>query len=97
MNLVTLTMNSLFNQLGLKHSDPAISDFFHTAPPLSPAQPLHKSLMWNQAQADFLLQAIAEDSEWCALVDQLDVCLRHGYKKNTCLRHADITEAAGTF
>jgi len=31
---------------------------------------------WNEAQAAFLSEAVAEDSEWCELVDELDCLLR---------------------
>jgi hypothetical protein len=80
MNLVNFTMNSLFKQLGLGHSDLAVREFLHTASQLCTENPLHTSLIWNQAQADFLQQAIAEDSEWCALVEQLDACIRQGHE-----------------
>jgi hypothetical protein len=76
MNTVTLTMGSLFRQLGLPSNDRAILDFIFTHSPLNQAMPLHRAPMWNQAQTAFLQQSIAEDSEWCVLVDQLDSRLR---------------------
>jgi hypothetical protein len=45
------------------------------------AAPLHKALIWNPSQVAFLQQAIADDSEWCALADQLDARLRQGNLK----------------
>ena len=78
MNTSKLTMRSLFDQLGLASSDTAIIDFLLAHSPLHPTVPLYKSLFWNKAQVAFLQQAIAEDSEWCALADELDACLRHG-------------------
>lgn len=76
MNLVTLTMNSLFQQLGMAHSNSAISEFFKLHYPLPPDIPLPEAGIWNASQAEFLRQAISEDSEWSMLADQLDTSLR---------------------
>jgi hypothetical protein len=37
---------------------------------------LHEADCWTSSQAEFLMQAKAEDAEWAILVDQLDVLLR---------------------
>ena len=70
------TMTSLFDQLGLDSTESAIIDFMIVHSPLGITIPLHKASVWTKSQAAFLLQAVTEDSEWCALVDQLDTCLR---------------------
>jgi Protein of unknown function (DUF2789) len=76
MNLEPLTMNSLFGQLGLMNTDSAIIDFLRRHSPMLMTVPLHKSSLWNLSQAAFLRQAIEDDADWCALVDQLDARLR---------------------
>jgi len=76
MHTNKFTMTSLFEQLGLDSSENAIIDFMLAHSPLGTSIPLHKASVWTKTQAAFLLQAITEDSEWCALVDQLDTCLR---------------------
>ena len=44
--------------------------------PLPPNIAYPEANFWNEAQAAFLAEAIAEDSDWCALVDKLDCLLR---------------------
>lgn len=70
MNVENLTMNALFAQLGLDSTDVAVKDFARDHHPLHLTGPLHESTIWNKGQADFLKQAIAQDSNWCVLVDQ---------------------------
>lgn len=79
MNVQALTMNSLFAQLGLGSSDTAIMDFIHAHAPLSLTIPLHALPFWTNVQAAFLRQAIADDSDWCVVVDQLDAHLRRDF------------------
>ena len=76
MNIVTLTMTSLFQQLGMAHSNTAISEFFRRHSPLPPGISLPDAGIWSTSQAEFLRRAIAEDSEWSALADQMDARLR---------------------
>lgn len=76
MNTENLTMNTLFEQLGLESSDEAIETFLRRYSHIPQNLPLHEANIWNRSQAAFLRQAIAEDSEWSYLVDHLDVQLR---------------------
>ncbi|MGZ8193652.1 MAG: DUF2789 domain-containing protein [Methylobacter sp.] len=70
------TMQSLFCQLGLADSDEQIQAFIETHRPLPPNIILYEANFWNQAQAEFLTEAVEEDSDWCELVDELDCLLR---------------------
>jgi hypothetical protein len=70
------TMQTLFRQLGLADSDEQINAFIEKHRPLPPNIALSGADFWNQAQAEFLAEAIEEDSDWCELVDELDCLLR---------------------
>ncbi|MGZ8164327.1 MAG: DUF2789 family protein [Methylobacter sp.] len=50
--------------------------FIETHRPLPPNIILYEANFWNQAQAEFLTEAVEEDSDWCELVDELDCLLR---------------------
>ena len=70
------TMGDLFAQLGLPNSDKEIDDFIHQYRPIPSILPLEKAGFWNNAQSQFIQEALNEDSNWAELVDQLDVRLR---------------------
>ncbi|MGZ8161936.1 MAG: DUF2789 domain-containing protein [Methylobacter sp.] len=70
------TIQTLFCQLGLADSDEQIQAFIETHRPLPPNITLCEANFWNQAQAEFLAEAVEEDSDWCELVDELDCLLR---------------------
>lgn len=70
------TMKSLFQQLGLPSSDASIDAFFYNTH-LPANIPLESAAVWNSAQAQFLREALAEDSDWAEVVDQLNSQLRH--------------------
>jgi hypothetical protein len=70
------SLHALFSQLGLANSDSDITNFIEQHKPLSQSQKLHQADFWNQAQADFLQQAIADDADWADAVDHLDSLLR---------------------
>ncbi|MCG3722778.1 DUF2789 domain-containing protein [Vibrio cincinnatiensis] len=69
-------MSELFEQLGLGSSSNEIEYFIETHRHQRDSTPLYKANFWNDAQANFLRQAIEEDADWSELVDQLDVMLR---------------------
>lgn len=69
-------LKSLFQQLGLPTSTAAINAFMENNH-LPADIPLQQAAFWNAAQAQFLRDAIAEDSDWAEVVDQLDAQLRH--------------------
>jgi hypothetical protein len=65
----------LFYQLGLS-ADPSSVDAFLAAHALEPGQAVAEGPFWSPAQAAFLAQALAEDSEWSEAADELSVRLR---------------------
>ena len=70
------TLSSLFNQLGLPSSEEGITQFLHEHSPLDPEVKLVEALFWNPGQRSFLIEALAEDSEWTELIEHLDAVLR---------------------
>ena len=76
MNTDNLTLNALFQQLGLDDSDEAIAAFVEVNSPLPLQIALHNADIWNDAQTAFLKEAIADDSDWSNWVDHLDAMLR---------------------
>ncbi|TQV86312.1 DUF2789 domain-containing protein [Exilibacterium tricleocarpae] len=71
------SLNTLFEQLGLPGSDSDIEAFVARHRPLARAVTLPNASFWNQHQADFIREAIEQDSDWTEWVDQLDAMLRH--------------------
>lgn len=69
-------LSALFEQLGLVNDDAAIARFIGDNGPLSPTISLADADFWTPAQAAFIKEAIAEDSDWAEVVDQLDASLR---------------------
>ena len=76
MDTTPHNLSTLFEQLGLPADAAAIKTFIHWHRPLDPRTPLHQASWWTAAQAEFLLQAIEEDSDWAEQVDALDALLR---------------------
>jgi hypothetical protein len=70
------TMQMLFCQLGLAGDEEQINAFIEKHNPLPCYIALSGADFWNEAQAAFLAKAVAEDSDWCELVDELDCLLR---------------------
>ncbi|WP_231759699.1 DUF2789 domain-containing protein [Microbulbifer elongatus] len=70
------TLNDLFAQLGLGSDNEAIEDFL-TRHHLSGEEKLAGAAFWTDSQRKFLREAILADSDWCEIVDELDVLLRH--------------------
>jgi hypothetical protein len=70
------TMQALFAQLGLANSDTAIDNFFQNNHlPVEIA--LENAAFWSAGQAQFIHEAIEQDSDWAEVVDHLDAQLRH--------------------
>lgn len=67
---------SLFQQLGLGHTDKAIQAFINQHAGLPANIELHNAKFWNSSQASFLQQSKVDDADWAEIVDQLDVMLR---------------------
>ena len=76
MDTTTHDLHTLFAQLGLPNDAAAIKTFIHWHRPLDPRTPLHQASWWTPSQAQFLAQAIEEDSDWAEQVDALDALLR---------------------
>jgi uncharacterized protein DUF2789 len=70
------TMSDLFAQLGLPDTDNEIDNFIHIHRPISASLSLEKAPFWNSGQAQFIHEALYEDSDWVVLVDQLNSRLR---------------------
>lgn len=76
MDTTPHNLSTLFDQLGLPSDAAAIKTFIHWHRPLDPKIPLQQASWWTPAQAEFLAQAIEEDSDWAEQVDELDASLR---------------------
>lgn len=69
-------LKALFEQLGLPSSEVDTTRFLHEHSPLDPALKLVEADFWNPGQRSFLIEALAEDSDWTELVEHLDAVLR---------------------
>ncbi|MDH0746803.1 DUF2789 domain-containing protein [Pseudomonas sp. GD03842] len=70
----TLTLENLFDQLGLA-SDEASIDAFIGAHPLPENVKLVDADFWTPQQARFLKEELIEDADWALAVDELNVRL----------------------
>lgn len=77
MSQESLSLNCLFKQLGLNDSNEDIAEFISSHTPIDPDISIHEATFWSTGQADFLKQAISEDSEWAIIVDELSERLRN--------------------
>lgn len=68
------SLSSLFKQLGLPHDKAEIQAFLREHR-LAEGQPLPKAPFWSKAQAQFLSEALDDDSDWAELADELAVLL----------------------
>lgn len=76
MDMTTHDMATLFAQLGLDNSPSDIKDFI--ASHKLPAElSLSEASFWTEAQANFLKENWRQDADWCVVIDQLNVQLRH--------------------
>lgn len=69
-------MSALFDQLGLPSEDADIERFIAEHRPIPEGKALAEAEFWNDAQAAFLREEIAEDADWAEVVDQLNLALR---------------------
>lgn len=67
-------LSRLFLQLGLS-GGPGDIDTFVAGHRLKAGSAMPEALFWTPMQAKFLAQALADDSDWSAAVDQLAVRL----------------------
>lgn len=75
MDTSSHTLNTLFKQLGLPDDGVAIEQFIYQNK-LSSNINLADADFWTASQSTFLREAIARDSDWAEVVDQLDTLLR---------------------
>lgn len=76
MDTSSHTLSALFDQLGLPSSELGIAQFIDQHSPLDPALSLVEASFWNPGQRAFLIEALADDSDWTELVEHLDADLR---------------------
>lgn len=69
-------LNTLFEQLGLPHSDEDIDAFVAQHRPLESTTRIFNAPFWTPAQAAFLKESLEEDADWAECVDQLNALLR---------------------
>lgn len=74
MDTSTHSINNLFAQMGLASTDAAIASFTQQYR-LADDVLLHRAECWSLAQAQFIRDAMREDSDWSAAVDQLNVMM----------------------
>lgn len=66
----------LFEQLGLPSSEQDTTRFLEEHSPLDPDLKLVEAEFWNPGQRSFLIEALADDSDWTELIEHLDAVLR---------------------
>jgi Protein of unknown function (DUF2789) len=76
MDIFSHTLENLFLQLGLSNSPESMEAFIKNNH-LPKEIPLESAACWSAGQAQFIHEAIEQDSDWSEIVDQLDVQLRH--------------------
>lgn len=69
------TMGTLFEQLGLPHSEGDIQRFLATHH-IDAAISLPEAPFWSEAQACFLREAWEADDDWIMVIDELNTALR---------------------
>ena len=70
------TLEGLFDQLGLDSWEEAIQRFIDDHGDLDWDIPIAEAPFWTPGQREFLRDAVANDSDWAEIVDQLDNLLR---------------------
>lgn len=76
MNKPSHSFSDLFAQLGLPCEPDDIAAFLAAHAPLADNVKLVEAPFWKPTQAAFLREALQQDSDWAAPVDQLSAALR---------------------
>ncbi|MBL4827276.1 MAG: DUF2789 domain-containing protein [Spongiibacteraceae bacterium] len=76
MDTSSHTLENLFLQLGLSNATRSIEAFVKNHH-LPRDIPLEQAAFWSAGQAQFIHEALEQDSDWSEIVDQLDAQLRH--------------------
>ena len=71
-------MTNLFSQLGLPADDKSINQFLG-AHYLDDTMKLTDAPFFNTGQKSFISESIEQDSDWCEMIDQMDVRLRSAH------------------
>lgn len=69
-----VTLELLFEQLGLDSDEAAIDQFIEQHQ-LDQNMPLHKAPFWNRSQQDFIISHWKKDDEWAIVIDSLNALL----------------------
>ncbi|QYJ77830.1 DUF2789 domain-containing protein [Shewanella acanthi] len=75
MDTTPVDLSHLFEQLGLDNQPQAMSTFI-AGHKLSAKTHLSDATFWNEAQRNFIIEALEADAEWTELIEQLDTQLR---------------------
>ncbi|WP_447895863.1 DUF2789 domain-containing protein [Vreelandella sp. GE22] len=67
--------SDLFEQLGLDSDSASIEAFIEQNGPLPDTMPIAEAPCWNEGQAAFLREAIADDADWAEVVGHLDAAM----------------------
>lgn len=66
------TMGRLFAQLGLPDDLASITSFINAHRPLGNDVALYRAPFWTSSQRNFLKEEIIGDSDWAAVIDELN-------------------------
>jgi hypothetical protein len=80
MHTPAYSLNTLFAQMGLESSDEAIDLFIRSHGSISRESPLSEARCWTPSQSALLKEALADDSDWTEVVDQLHALLQKNIK-----------------
>ncbi len=75
MDTSSHTINTLFDQLGLPSADSEIERFIESHRTETGLDPIEGAQFWSPSQARFIQQALADDSDWSEVVDELNILL----------------------
>ena len=74
MEILAHDMSNLFAQLGLPNSTPDVEQFI-SEHVLKSDEKLHEAAFWSHTQAKLICEMWNADSDWCGVIDALDVRL----------------------
>jgi hypothetical protein len=74
MDTTETRMTTLFQQLGLDESEPAIAAFIEQHQ-LAADVRVHEAAFWSDSQRQFLNEQLKADAEWAIVVDELNEAL----------------------
>ena len=77
MDTTAHSFQNLFAQLGLDNDVASINRFIDTHKSLASEIAVDKAPYWSVGQSAFLSEALADDSDWSEIVDELSVRLHN--------------------